>query len=143
MKRLTNQRGIAAVEFLTVLPLMLFILLAVAEFGQAFITFNVLNKQAQNGVRYATSAIQGTASYDQIANETNIKNMVVYGKVTPNSDDESSVKNLTTNDVTVDHSNGYVTISINYNYIPIIDFIPTSLDLEFPLNTSIVMRTLP
>ncbi len=143
MKRLTNQRGIAAVEFLTVLPLLLFILLAVAEFGQAFITFNVLNKQAQNGVRYATSAIQGTASYDQIANETNIKNMVVYGKVTPNSDDESSVKNLTTNNVTVDHSNGYVTISINYNYIPIIDFIPTSLDLEFPLNTSVVMRTLP
>lgn len=143
MKRLTNQRGIAAVEFLTVLPLLLFILLAVAEFGQAFITFNVLNKQAQNGVRYATSAIQGTASYDQIANETNIKNMVVYGKVTPNSDDESSVKNLTTNNVTVDHSNGYVTISINYNYIPIIDFIPTSLNLEFPLNTSVVMRTLP
>ncbi|MFB9135137.1 TadE/TadG family type IV pilus assembly protein [Vibrio olivae] len=143
MKRLTNQRGIAAVEFLTVLPLLLFILLAVAEFGQAFITFNVLNKQAQNGIRYATSAIQGTASYDQIANETNIKNMVVYGKVTPNFDDESSVKNLTTNNVTVDHSNGYVTISINYNYIPIIDFIPTSLDLEFPLNTSVVMRTLP
>ncbi len=35
------------------------VLLVITEFGQAFITFNTLNKLAQNGVRYATSDIQG------------------------------------------------------------------------------------
>ncbi len=143
MKTYQCQKGIAAIEFLTVLPLLLLILLAITEFGQAFITFSNLNKQAQNGVRYATSGIKGTASYDQIADEDEIKNMVVYGKTNPSDGDTSMVKNLTVSDVSIDHSNRYVTVTIAYEYTPIIDFIPTDMDLDFSLNTSAVMRTRP
>ncbi len=42
MKALRSQKGIAAVEFLIVLPLLLSVLLVITEFGQAFITFNTL-----------------------------------------------------------------------------------------------------
>ncbi len=142
MNALQSQKGIAAVEFLIVLPLLLSVLLVITEFGQAFITFNTLNKLAQNGVRYATSDIQGTSSYDQIADVSKIKNIVVYGKSAPSDGDVSLVEGLSVDDVSVDHSSGYVTVSVDYSYSPISSF-PSSLDLNFPLDTSAVMRTLP
>ncbi len=143
MNTLQSQKGIAAVELLIALPLLLTILLAVTEFGQAFITFNTLNKLAQNGVRYATSDIQGTSSYDQIADVSKIKNIVVYGKSAPSDGDSALVEGLSVDDVSVAHSSGYVTVSVDYSYSPISSLLPTSLDLNFPLDTSAVMRTLP
>ncbi len=143
MNALQSQKGIAAVEFLIVLPLLLSVLLVITEFGQAFITFNTLNKLAQNGVRYATSDIQGTSSYDQIADVSKIKNIVVYGKTAPADGDSALVEGLSVDDVSVVHSSGYVTVSVDYSYSPISSLLPTSLDLNFPLDTSAVMRTLP
>ncbi|MGC9458681.1 TadE family protein, partial [Vibrio genomosp. F10] len=74
-----KQKGIAAVEFLITVPILVLIIGGVTEFGNALIDYNTLNKMARNGARYATTDVSGTSSYDHIADETEIKNMVVYG----------------------------------------------------------------
>ncbi|WP_367987178.1 TadE/TadG family type IV pilus assembly protein [Vibrio sp. NTOU-M3] len=136
-----KQQGVAAVEFLITIPVLLTILIGITELGNALIRYNTLNKLVQNGVRYATSDITGTATFDQIANHDQIKNMVVYGKTT--AGDSSLLSNLSTSDVTVTHANGYVTISASHSYSPILDAFPESLNFSFSLNASAVMRTAP
>ncbi|WP_245688337.1 pilus assembly protein [Vibrio sonorensis] len=105
------------------------------------IRYNTINKMVQNGVRYATTDITGTASYDTIADTTSIKNMVVYGKTS--AGDTPMVDGMSTGDVTVTHTGGYVTITVSHNYTPILSILPFSSQFNVPLNASAVMRTAP
>ncbi|MGR5118537.1 TadE/TadG family type IV pilus assembly protein [Vibrio astriarenae] len=137
----SNQKGLAAVEFLVSIPVILLILVGMTELGNALIRYNTLNKMAQSGIRYATSDIQGTATYDQVADHTAIKNMVVYGSTGGGS--TSMVDGVTTGDVSVTHAGGYVTITISHNYTPVLGAFPQSGPFTIPLNASAVMRTAP
>ncbi|MGF1719968.1 pilus assembly protein [Vibrio kyushuensis] len=138
-----KQRGIAAVEFLITVPVLVLIIGAVTEFGNAFIEYNTLNKMARNGARYATTEVTGTATYDQIADETEIKNIVVYGTAAVGNSSAALINGLTTNDISIDHSNQYVTVTINHTYTPITNLFSSSFEFGVPLNTSAMMRTAP
>ncbi len=78
-----RQRGIAAVEFAIVLPLLLLLMLATAEFGRAFFQYNALTKAVRDGARYISqgNALSGTTGVVDISAQarTNTKNVVVYG----------------------------------------------------------------
>ncbi|MGR5251142.1 TadE/TadG family type IV pilus assembly protein [Vibrio astriarenae] len=139
MKR--DQQGLAAVEFLVSIPVILLILVGMTELGNALIRYNTLNKMVQSGVRYATSDITGTATYDQVADHSQIKNMVVYGS--RNGGGSAMVEGVTTSDVSVTHAGGYVTITVSHNYTPVLDAFPDSALFTIPLNASAVMRTAP
>ncbi|MCK6262461.1 pilus assembly protein [Vibrio sp. ZSDE26] len=144
MKNKQKQRGIAAIEFLVTVPVLVIIVGAVTEFGNAFIEYNTLNKMARNGARYATSEVTGTTSYDQIADETEIKNMVVYGTTAVGDSSSPLISGLTANDISIDHSNQYVTITINHTYTPRTSFLSSIFDSSgAPMNVSAVMRTAP
>lgn len=136
-----KQTGLAAVEMLIAVPVLMMVLMAITEFGNAFIQYTTLNKMAQSGVRYATSGVTGTASYDQIADVDEIKNMVVYGHT--GSGASSLLSGITTSHVSINHASGYVTITINHNYTPIISGFSSSVNFNVPLNVSAMMRTAP
>ena len=68
-----DERGIQLVELAIVLPVMLILFAATAEFGRFFYEYTTLSKAARNGTRYlATGAV--CPNVDAAA-----KNLVVYG----------------------------------------------------------------
>ncbi|MGF1696787.1 pilus assembly protein [Vibrio lamellibrachiae] len=138
-----KQKGVAAIEFLIAVPVLLLIMGGITEFGNAFIEYNTLNKMARNGARYATSGVTGTSSYDQIADETEIKNIIVYGTTSAGEGSTALVSGLTTSDISIDHSNQFVTVTINHTYTPITSLFSGFITAEVPLNTSAIMRTAP
>jgi Flp pilus assembly protein TadG len=68
-----NERGIQLAELAIVLPLLVLMFAATAEFGRYFYAYTTLAKGARMGSRYLASACN--KSYE----DTNAKNLVVYG----------------------------------------------------------------
>jgi Flp pilus assembly protein TadG len=67
-----DERGTQLVELALVLPLMLMLVGATAEFGRFFYTYTTLSKATRAGARFQISQPPGT-------NMTQTKNLVVYG----------------------------------------------------------------
>lgn len=68
-----SERGTQLVELAIVLPIMLMMLAASAEFGRFFYTYQTLAKATRTGARYLmTESAAGTS-------DTKAKNLVVYG----------------------------------------------------------------
>ena len=65
-KRLRDQRGVASLEFVLILPILLFVLFASVELSRAWFTMNLLTtaarEAARSGVVSAPGAVQSTAS---------------------------------------------------------------------------------
>ena len=60
-RRNGKQRGVAMVEMVIVTPLLLMLLIGVAEMGKALIQYNTLNKSLRDAARLvAGSALLGT-----------------------------------------------------------------------------------
>jgi Flp pilus assembly protein TadG len=76
-----KQRGLAAVEFAIVVPVMLFLMMATAEFGRVFYQYNTLTKAVQTGARYASKPLLNASELTNIdaAFKQRIQNFVVYG----------------------------------------------------------------
>ena len=67
-----DERGTQLVELALVLPLMLMLVGATAEFGRFFYTYSTLSKATRAGARFQVSQAPGT-------NMSQTKNLVVYG----------------------------------------------------------------
>ena len=134
------QQGIAAVEFILVLPVLLILMVALSEVGSLFVQYNTLNKLVQNASRYAVTNIYGTATTDQIAPIADIKNIVLYGDDSGNG--TSALDTLTADDITVSHNNNFVTVTASYDYVPFIEEIPVfEIPLTITISASSMMRT--
>ncbi len=140
-----NQSGIAAVEFLVALPVLLFIITAVIEFGNAFIRYSTLNKSVQNAARYAVVDIYGTATSGSIANESDIKNMVLYGKKSFVEGETPTpiLDSLSLNNISVTKDGNYVVISADYDYQSILNLLPIDALDNLTVRSSTVMRVSP
>ncbi len=136
-----KQCGLAAVEFILLTPLIILFLAVFIEIGSIFIEYNTLNKLVRNGARHAVNNIYGTASSNQIAAVDEIKNIVVYGSVSVG--DASILRNLTFEDVTVTHENDLVTVTANYDYVPLVyTVLPfTNVSVDIDIAASSVMET--
>jgi Flp pilus assembly protein TadG len=53
MKKRISQKGVAAVEFAILLPLLLLIVFGITEFGRALYNYNTLVKATRDAARYA------------------------------------------------------------------------------------------
>jgi Flp pilus assembly protein TadG len=120
MNTIKNQRGLAAVEFAIVLPVMLFLMLATAEFGRVFYHYNTLIKAVQTGARYASRPLLKTSELTNMDADfvQSIQNFVVYGN--EDGGDTAVLDGLTASSANVVVSSSAadktITIEVSYNY---------------------------
>lgn len=113
-----DERGTQLVELAIVVPLLLMLVGATAEFGRFFYTYSTLSKATRVGARYQVSQPPGT-------NFAQTKNLVVYGNMTGTGAPVAA--GLTTANVQVVENKAggatqTVTVSIsNYGYQPVFD----------------------
>ena len=144
------QRGVAMVEFAITLPLLLLLLLAIAEFGRMLYHYNNLLQANRDAVRYlageAWNGSLGQVVIDPVL-EARTKNLAVYGVPTPQPGNEV-VPGLTTGEVSVGTvGSDHVQVSISYVFRPVIGnglpaLIGDAIPLNFPLVATTVMRGL-
>jgi Flp pilus assembly protein TadG len=146
------QRGVAMVEFAITLPLLLLLLLAIAEFGRMLYHYNNLLQANRDAVRYlageAWNGNLGQVEIDPVL-EARTKNLAVYGVPVPQPGNEV-VPGLTTDDVTVGPvavGSDHVQVSTSYVFQPVIGsglpaLIGDAIPLNFPLVATTVMRGL-
>ncbi|CAM3179182.1 TadE/TadG family type IV pilus assembly protein [Vibrio rarus] len=142
MISLRKSKGLAAIEMLIVLPVLLLLLGAIVEIGRMFIHYTTLNKALQNGARSAVSETYGTERLSAIASDDDIQHIVVYGNTM--SATETTLPGLKTSDISIATTADYVTVSANYNYSPIFTTIPIiGGAFNVTMKASSIMRTSP
>ena len=143
-----QSRGIAAVEFVIAVPVLLFVMLAAAEIGRAFVHYDTLSYAVRSGARYATeNVIQGTSGaidVADVADET--ANLVVYG--TPSAGTTPCLPGFAPGDVTVSNAGGgNVEVIGEYAYHPMLGIVlpafgdtgPTSM---FNMRIAVTMKAI-
>lgn len=116
------ESGTQLVELAIVLPVLLALLVAVAEFGLYFYTYTTLGKATRVGARFLSAQVYTDGQ------KTKTRNLVVCGSTSTCASGSAIVKNLTTANVTITRTgaNVYfpetVTVQITgYTYRPIFD----------------------
>ena len=118
-----KQRGLAAIEFAIVVPIMLFLMLATAEFGRVFYHYNTLTKAVESGARYASKQLLSTSDLSNLDADfvQDIQNFVVYGNengagpAAPPVLDGLSVANTNVK-ISSDSINKTITVEVKYDY---------------------------
>ena len=137
------ERGTQLVELAIVLPVMLALFGATAEFGRFFYTYATLSKATRSAARYLT--VEPLGGTDEKA-----ANLVVYGNTAGTGD--PLVEGLTVDDVNVTRNGGsstmpvYITVSVDgFTYEPIFDLGALvgnpSLSLNVGMSPSTTMRS--
>ncbi len=131
-----DERGTQLVELALVLPILLVLFGAAAEFGRFFYTYQTLAKATRAGARYLTIK-QPTADNDE-----NAQNMVVYGN--PEGTGEPVVSGLTPGMVRVVREGAnpalpdHVTVRIEgYAYEPLFNLVRFSGDSRNSLRINV------
>jgi Flp pilus assembly protein TadG len=125
--RRIHRRGAAAVELAVLLPVLLMILVAAADFAQVFGYAVVITNCARNGALYGSSS--PTAATDTAGIQTAA--LLDAGSLTPTVQSSTGV----------DANGDYVDVTVTYNvalyssYLGIAD--------PFPLTRTVRMRVLP
>jgi len=154
MRRLTwitrfrrNERGVQLVEVAIVLPILMMLFGAVAEFGRYFNEYSTAAKAARLGARFMCSkSLSGTINWQAQA-----KNLVVYGNTAGTG--TPVLTGLSTANVDITYSGGSysagsgvpakVTVTIvNYKHQPIFDlakFTKSSFSLAVDVKPSVTM----
>jgi hypothetical protein len=147
-----RQQGVAMVEFAIALPLLLLLLLGIAEFGRLLVQYNSLLQASRDAGRYVAGKVwnrtlgEMTLS-DQLLTET--RHVAVYGL--PRNTGAPVVPGLSLADVQVSPVAGttdHVQVRIGYTFRPVIGsalpalFTGQGLSLEVPLAATVVMRAL-
>ena len=148
------QQGLAMVEFILVLPVLLLLMLAFGEFGRMLYQYNVLLQASRDADRFvASQAWDSTLGKVALSDtlQTQTKNVAVYG--VPANTGTAVVSGLTTGNVVVaavgaDH----VRVTITYTFCPVIGggncagslpgFFGNPIALSIPLVATTVMRAL-
>jgi Flp pilus assembly protein TadG len=142
---LSNSQGIALAETAIVLPILLILMVSIAEFGRFFHTYNTLSKAVRAGSRYLSASSPASEYMDET------KNMVVCGKTTSCTAAEAVVKGLSTSNVLITPIDGTPTTpsKINvaitgYTYSPLFNLAAvthiTGLSLAIPISPSVTMK---
>ena len=144
-----DQAGVAIVEFVVALPLLLLLLMATAEFGRAFLQYTTLSQGIQDGKRYVISNAMSGSTGTIVVTENVIdatKNLVVFGNVAGAG--AAALPGLTTEDISVvSIGGGYIRVSGSYRYNPVFPLLPTfgfgeDLATLFTFQAAVVGRAL-
>jgi Flp pilus assembly protein TadG len=145
-----HERGLALVETVICLPMLLFLMLATGEVTNAFVQHNTLTKAVRDGARYAAGVAinHGAKVFDLSADiVSDTKSLVVYGDTSGAG--TAVLPNLTVDAVTVTGV-GIETVEVRatYTYTGIIGSVLPAFgfgagpSLGFNLEASVQMRAL-
>ncbi|OIN06662.1 hypothetical protein BFR47_04610 [Oceanisphaera psychrotolerans] len=146
--RLSRQRGLAAVEATIVLPIMLLLMLTIGEFGRLLYEYNTLTKAVRAGARTA-SVSPNPGNFDVSLVQDKTRNMILYGQETIGT--KTVLPGLKAEDINVSplliDGETYVQIHVSYDWQPMFGdsfnmFFGNTISLNFPLETSMIMRAL-
>ncbi len=145
-----RQRGVAAVETVIVLPILLLAFLATAEIGRAMQQYNTLTKSVRDGGRHlATHALDDFTTSIVItpALETEAKNLARYGNIVGIG--STLLPNYADAHLTLDVPDAeHVSLVANYPYQPMLfNTLPlfgfgNDIPVQFTMQTSVTMRAL-
>lgn len=148
-----RQRGAAIVEFTIALPILLILILAVAELGRAFLQYNALTRAVRDSARYVSAnALNGTSQTIDVSEASAVyaeaQNLVVYGSVSNSG--TPLLNGLTISNVTIDNPVGTrdITVNVTYAYQPMLGavlpglFYGSDLATSYPLQAQVTMRVL-
>lgn len=121
-----RQRGVAAVEFALILPVLLVLTVATTEFGRALYEYNTVAKSVRNAARFMSMQDPSNTEVMGVA-----RNLVIFGR--PAADDGSapiapglSAANVPAGNIAWDTTGtnptiNYVTVAVtNYTYTPML-----------------------
>jgi Flp pilus assembly protein TadG len=121
-RRNEKQRGVAMVEMVIVTPLLLLLVLGVAEMGKALIQYNTLNKSLRDAARLvAGSALLGTTGTVAITDDlaAAARNLAVYGNVVGTG--SPTLPLLSADQISVTPAaNNMIVVQANYPYEPLV-----------------------
>ena len=144
-----HERGLAAVEFAIILPVVLLIMLATAELGRAFYQDNTLAKAVRDGARYlADQAIDGTTGVIALdtTKQSQTKNLVIYGNTAGTG--APLLPGLAPEQITITSPDPlHVHVSAAYPYQPIFASLPgfgmiADISTTMTLSAATTMRAL-
>lgn len=150
LSKIRKQRGLAIVEFVVCVPLLLFIVVSTAEFARALMQYNTLTKSVRDSVRFvAGEAELGTAGTLALTGTlvTQGQNLVAYGTIAGDPSMEL-LPGLTPGNVVVATAGpGDVRVSVSYAYQPMYAVIPgfgvgSNRSGLFTFNAASTMRAL-
>ena len=143
-----DDQGVQLVELAIVLPILILLFGAVAEFGRYFYEYTTVAKGARTGARYLVSK---SATSNANNWEANAKNIVVYGNTAGTGD--PILPGLSVANVDVQYQGGTAGIPdtikvsiINYQHEPLFDIgallKSETLSMEVDVKPSVTMRYL-
>jgi hypothetical protein len=145
-----RQYGAVVVELALAIPVLLMLILGVAELGRVMVQYNAMYQANREAARYlAANAIADSTQVINISNavRTNTRNLAVYSRT--NVDRLPILKGLNVNDVTIRVIDPlHVSVDMRYRYRPgFVTSIPTfgfgdPINMGIDLRTAIVMRVL-
>lgn len=150
-----SERGTQLVELAIVMPVLMALFVATAEFGRYFYSYSTLAKATRAGARYLATTPVKTVSAGQGANaneDMRVKRLVVYGD--PNAADGSRplMPGLTLGHVELKREGKSPTVPdtvtvriVNFNYAPLLNLGGFSNSLKWtnvPIKPSTTMRFL-
>lgn len=112
-----RERGVATVEMAIMLPLLLLMVVAVAEVGRAFVQYTALSNAVRNGARYAAGkALAGTTGVISLPATliTETRNVVLYGGTSTGT--TPALPGLQANQITVARAGSDITVTAVYPY---------------------------
>ena len=144
-----RQRGVAAIEFMIVAPLLLMMMLAIAELSNALLQYNTLSKAVRDGARYAADhANLGSTGLAQPGPWMDAAaNLTVFGNLAGNG--LPRLPELSTEHVEVTVvDDQHIRVSAVYGYQALFAAIPTfgfgdgPIRPAFDLQATVIMRAL-
>lgn len=144
--KITKQKGLAAIEFTMILPFLLLLIFACAEFGRLMFQYNALNKTVRDASRYLNT-VNGSNGDLSISDVTSaeVKNLIKFGQ---NSSSTALFPTLNDDDISLTVSGDFVTVTVTYNWQPIFSNtfstfgLGDDIDLSFPLVSTYTMRAM-
>lgn len=134
------ERGTQLVELAIVLPVILVLFAATAEFGRFFYTYTTLSKATRSGARYLTTApVSGM-------DDAKARNLIVYGNT--EGDGDPLITGLSPEHVTITREGGVavmperVKVQIDgYTYQPLFDLGQLVGSSNFSMNVGVTPST--
>lgn len=138
----TRQRGVAAIEFAIVVPLCLFLFLAVSEFGRAIWQYNTLTRTVRDATRFAaSSALQGQSQVVRIDAQliSDVGHVAAYG--TPTGSTTPLLPGLApTNFAVTDEGGGAISVTVTYPYQPLLGAVLPQVMQSGTITSAFTMR---